>query len=87
MDRCDLAEPHLEKAARLMSDDPTILEHLGRVYLRMGKDTQAEQEWERALKEWPQSASSDFDADQAAKLQHELDDLKVRLAKQRSSQK
>jgi tetratricopeptide (TPR) repeat protein len=86
MDRCDLAEPHLEKAARLMSDDPTILEHLGRVYLRMGKDTQAEQEWERALKQWPQSASSDFDADQAAKLQRELDDLKVRLAKQRASQ-
>ena len=87
MDRCDLAEPHLEKAARLMSDDPTILEHLGRVYLRMGKDTQAEQEWERALKEWPQAGSSDFDADQAAKLQRELDDLKVRLAKQRASQK
>jgi tetratricopeptide (TPR) repeat protein len=87
MDRADLAEPHLEKAARLMSDDPTILEHLGRVYLRMGKDTQAEQEWERALKEWPQAASSDFDADQAAKLQKELEDLKLRLSKQRAAQK
>jgi len=87
MDRFDLAEPHLEKAARLMSDDPTILEHLGRLYLRMGKDSLAEQEWERALKEWPQAASSDFDADQAAKLQRELDELKVRLAKQRAAQK
>jgi len=87
MDRCDLAEPHLEKAARLMSDDPTILEHLGRLYLRMGKDTLAEQEWERALKEWPQAVSSDFDADQAAKLQKELEDLKVRLSKQRAAQK
>jgi len=87
MDRCDLAEPHLEKAARLMSDDPTILEHLGHVYLRMGKDTQAVQEWERALKQWPTAASSDFDADQAAKLQRELDDLKGRMAKQRAAQK
>ena len=87
MDRCDLAEPHLEKAARLMSDDPTILEHLGRLYLRMGKDTLAEQEWERALKQWPQAASSDFDADQAAKLQKELEDLKLRLARQRAAQK
>jgi tetratricopeptide (TPR) repeat protein len=87
MDRCDLAEPHLEKAARLMSDDPTILEHLGHVYMRMGKDTQAVQEWERALKEWPTAVSSDFDADQAAKLQRELDDLKGRMAKQRASQK
>jgi tetratricopeptide (TPR) repeat protein len=87
MDRFDLAEPHLEKAARLMSDDPTILEHLGHLYLRMGKDSLAEQEWERALKEWPQAVSSDFDADQAAQLQKELDDLKVRLAKQRAAQK
>jgi tetratricopeptide (TPR) repeat protein len=87
MNRCDLAEPHLEKAARLMSDDPTIHEHLGHLYLRMGKETLAEQEWERALKEWPQAVSSDFDAEQAAKLQIELDELKLRLAKQRSAQK
>jgi tetratricopeptide (TPR) repeat protein len=87
MNRCDLAEPPLEKAARLMSDDPTIHEHLGRLYLRMGKETLAEQEWERALKEWPQAVSSDFDADQAAKLQRELEELKLRLAKQRSVQK
>ena len=69
MNRCDLAAPHLEKAARLMSDDPTIHEHLGRLYLRMGKEAQAEQEWERALKDWPQAATSDFDAEEAAKLQ------------------
>jgi len=87
MDRFDLAEPDLEKAASLMSDDPTILEHLGHLYLRMGKESLAEQEWERALKEWPQAVSSDFDADQAAKLQRELDELKVRLAKQRAAQK
>ena len=87
MDRCDLAEPHLEKAARLMSDDPTILEHLGHVYLRMGKDAQAEAEWERALKEWPQAVSSDFDAEEAAKLQKELDNLKLHLAKQGTAQK
>jgi len=87
MDRCDLAQPDLEKAAHLMSDDPTILEHLGRVYLRMGKASEAEQEWERALKEWPTAASSDFDADEAAKLQHDLQDLKTRLAKQRAAQK
>jgi tetratricopeptide (TPR) repeat protein len=87
MDRWELAEAHLEKAARLMSDDPTIHDHLGHVYLRMGKETLAEQEWERALKGWPQAESSDFDADQAAKLQKELDDLKLRLAKRRSAQK
>jgi tetratricopeptide (TPR) repeat protein len=87
MDRCDLAEPHLEKAARLMSDDPTIHEHLGRLYLRLGKDTQAEQEWERALKEWPQAVSSDFDAEEAARLKKDLEELKLRLAKRHAAQK
>ena len=87
MNRFDLAEPPLEQAARMISDDPTILEHLGHVYLRMGKENLAVQEWEAALKEWPQAASSDFDAEQAAHLQKELDALKVRLAKQRASQK
>ena len=87
MNRPDLAEPHLEKAARLMSDDPTIHEHLGRLYLRLGKETQAEQEWERALKDWSQAQSTDFDADEAAKLQKDLEELKLHLAKQSAAQK
>jgi tetratricopeptide (TPR) repeat protein len=76
MSRYDLAEPPLEKAASKIQDDPTIHEHLGNLYLRMGKSAQAEAEWERALKEWPQAVSSDFDAEQAKQLQKQLDDLK-----------
>jgi tetratricopeptide (TPR) repeat protein len=87
MNRYDLAEPHLEKAARLIQNDPTIREHLGNLYLRMGKPAMAQEEWERALKEWPQAVSSDFDAEQAAELQKQLDELKVRLARDKSAQK
>jgi tetratricopeptide (TPR) repeat protein len=78
--RYDMALPHLEKAARLMADDPTIHEHLGNVYLKQGKEKLAEQEWERALKDWPRALSSDFDAAQAAKLQKQLEDLKHHIA-------
>ena len=77
----------LQKAARRIQNDPTIHEHLGNLYLRMGKPEQAQQEWERALKEWPQAVASDFDADQAAKLQKQLDELKVRLAHNKTVQK
>lgn len=80
MNRLDLAEINLEKAVRLISNDPTIHEHLGRVYLHMGKTRQAEKEWERALRDWPHAASSDFDANQAAKLRKELEELKRRMA-------
>ncbi len=85
MNRYDLAVPHLEKAARLISNDPTIHEHLGHLYLRIGKKVLAEEEWERALKEWPNAVSSDFDAEQAAKLRKQLDELKLRLAKEKSA--
>jgi tetratricopeptide (TPR) repeat protein len=85
MSRYDLAEAPLAKAARLITNDPTIHEHLGHLYLQMGKRTLAQEEWERALKEWPHAVSSDFDADQAAKLQKQLDELKLHLAKEKSN--
>ena len=47
----------------------------------MGKQEQAEAQWERALKEWPGAVSSDFDSQEAAKLQKELDELRQRTAK------
>jgi tetratricopeptide (TPR) repeat protein len=81
MHRPDLAEGPLERAAHLITNDPTILEHLGNLHLALGKPQAAEQEWERALKEWPQAQGSDFDADEAASLQKKLDDLKFRMAK------
>jgi tetratricopeptide (TPR) repeat protein len=80
MSRFDQAANQLEKAARLISSDPTIHEHLGHTYLQLGKRREAQQLFERALKEWPSAASSDFDADQAAKLQKQLDELKTTLA-------
>jgi tetratricopeptide (TPR) repeat protein len=85
MNRPDLAVPPLEKAARLVSNDPTIHEHLGHLYLQMGKKVQAQEEWERALKEWPAAVTSDFDTDEAARLRKSLDELKLRLAKERAA--
>lgn len=82
MNRLDLAALNLQKAARLIANDPTIHEHLGRLYLQMGDKRQAEREWEQALKQWPQAVSSDFDAEQAAKLRRELDGLKRSLSQE-----
>jgi tetratricopeptide (TPR) repeat protein len=76
MNRYDLAAPPLERAARLISNDPTIHEHLGHLYLQMGRRRQAEEQWERALQEWPHAVGSDFDSDQAAKLKKQLEDLR-----------
>jgi len=80
-----LAEPNLEQAARLILNDPTIHEHLGNLYLQTGRKALAQREWEQALKDWPTASSSDFDAEEAAKVQKQLEDLKVRTAKEGSS--
>lgn len=87
MGRYDLAEPPLEAAARLIQNDPTIHEHLGNLYLRMGQPARAQEEWQRALKEWPAAVSSDFDADQAKQLQKQLDELKSHGAHDKLSEK
>jgi tetratricopeptide (TPR) repeat protein len=87
MGRYDLAEPPLESAATLIQNDPTIHEHLGNLYLRMGKTAQAQEEWQRALKEWPAASSSDFDADQAKQLQRRLDELKMHGGRAKSATK
>lgn len=84
MNRVDLAEAPLEKAARLITGDPTVQEHLGHLYFRMGKKVEAEQQWEQALKEWPTALGTDFDADEAARLRKQLEDLKLNLAKGKS---
>ena len=76
MNQFDQAQAPLEKAARLIVDDPTIREHLGYVYLRLGKKAQAQQEWEHALQVWHKSDSSDFGPEQANKLRKELNHLK-----------
>ena len=87
MGRYDLAQPPLESAASLIQNDPTIHEHLGNLYLHMGKTAQAQEEWQRALKEWPDAASSDFDAEQAKELQKQLDDLKAHGPRAKSTTK
>ena len=79
MKRLDLAELNLEKAARL-TDDPTIHEHLGRVYLYEGKKREAEKEWERALQQAPLNASGEFDEERAAALRKDLEKLRRNLA-------
>jgi tetratricopeptide (TPR) repeat protein len=84
MNRYDLAQDPLEKAVQKIPGDPTVQEHLGRLYFHMGKKVEAAQQWEQALKEWPKAVGGDFDADEAAKLQKDLDDLKRTMAQGKS---
>src|SRR5579875_1682314 len=82
MARYDLALDPLTKAAKLLRSDPTVLDHLGQLYLQLGKKQDAAQEWRRALKHWSSSPDTDFDAAAAAKLQKRLSQLERQLPKE-----
>ncbi|MGH9356777.1 MAG: tetratricopeptide repeat protein [Terriglobia bacterium] len=82
MTRYDLALDPLQKAAKLLAGDPTVLDHLGLLYLKLGKKQEAAQQWRRALKSWPRSSDTDFDAAAAAKLQKRLTQLERQLPKE-----
>lgn len=55
--RYELALEELHKAADLLPDDPTILDHLGDVLLQLGDETQAVPYWKRSFILDPENAA------------------------------
>jgi Tfp pilus assembly protein PilF len=76
-----LAEENIRKANERNSGDPTIHDHLGEVYEKTGKLKQAVAQWERSLMEYGRSLPADADPDDVAKVQHKLDNARVKLSK------
>jgi tetratricopeptide (TPR) repeat protein len=74
------AEENLRKAADRQSHDPTILGHLGDVYMKLGQTSRAISSWERALVEWQKSIPADYDADKVNDLDAQLKNLKRHTA-------
>jgi predicted Zn-dependent protease len=80
--KLDEAEDNLKKALERTAKDPTVHDHLGDVYIKRGKVKEAVTQWQRSLKEWEATPSSEQDYAEIAKIQKKLDGAKVRLAKE-----
>ena len=76
MSKYNLAEIHLEEAARRITHDPTIHEHLGYLYYSTGRTKQARDAWKRALETWPEAQGGEFDSVHARELRERLESLK-----------
>ncbi len=74
------AEENLRKASERQSHDPTILGHLGDVYMKLGQTTRAISCWERALVEWQKAIPADYEADKVNDLDAQLKNLKRHTA-------
>ena len=80
-----LAEENIRKANERGGNDPTIHDHLGEIYARTGKLKQAVDQWERSLAEYARSLPADADPEDVAKVQHKLENARVKLAKLNST--
>jgi tetratricopeptide (TPR) repeat protein len=84
--RLDDAEQMLVRALSKM-EDPTVHDHLGDVYSKLGKTKEAITQWQASLKEADSNAQSDMEPGEVAKISRKLEDAKVRLAKETGAAK
>jgi tetratricopeptide (TPR) repeat protein len=75
------AEENLRKAIERISTDPAIHDHLGEVYEKTGNLKMAVAQWERSMTEYARSLPADADPDDVQKVQHKLENARVKLAK------
>jgi tetratricopeptide (TPR) repeat protein len=74
------AEEYCRKAVDREGQDPTILSHLGAVYVKMGQDERAGQILERSLAAWQKALPADYEADKVTEVETQLRTVKRRLA-------
>ena len=81
------AEANLRKAIARSSTDPTVLDHLGEVYEKTGNLKMAVAQWERSMTEYAHSLPADADPEEVQKVQHKLENARVKLAKLSAAEK
>lgn len=77
----DLSEQYLKKAIARLGNDPTVRDHLGEVYEKTGRLKLAVDEWKQSMADYAQSLPADADPADVAKVQHKLENARVKLAK------
>jgi hypothetical protein len=63
-----------------MSNDPTVLDHMGEIEAKQGKLQQAVVEWQKSLQAYATSLAPEADPADVAKVQRKLEGARVRLA-------
>jgi len=74
------AQEFLSKAVDRMGHDPTILQHLADVELKLGQNQRATELYDRALAEWSHVLPADYEADRVAEAEQQLKSLKRHVA-------
>jgi tetratricopeptide (TPR) repeat protein len=76
------AEGPLLRAAEKIGTDPTVHDHLGDLYLKLGKTNEAIGQWQASLQRYQGGAPSDNDPEDVSKITRKLENARVRLARE-----
>ena len=76
------AEGPLLRAIQKIGTDPTVHDHLGDLYSKMGKTNEAITQWQTSLQRYQAGAPSENDPEDVAKITRKLESARVRLAKE-----
>ena len=76
-----MAETNLQKAIERQPSDASIHDHLGQVYEKTGRLKLAVAQWERSMTEYARTVPADADPADVAKVKHELDEARTKLAR------
>jgi tetratricopeptide (TPR) repeat protein len=76
------AEGLLVRAVERIGPDPTVHDHLGDVYSKLGKTKEAISQWQSSIKDFHSSAGIDTEPEEMAKVSRKLDAARVKLAKE-----
>jgi tetratricopeptide (TPR) repeat protein len=76
------AEGLLVRAVDRIGPDPTVKDHLGDVYLKLGKTKEAISQWQASMKDFHSPAGVDTEPEEMAKVSRKLDAARVQLAKE-----
>jgi tetratricopeptide (TPR) repeat protein len=77
--KLDDARGLLERALERMPD-PTVRDHLGDVYLKLGKTKEAIAQWQDSLREFQKAAQQEADPEEMASVNRKLDEAQAKLA-------
>jgi tetratricopeptide (TPR) repeat protein len=89
LNRLDDAEHALVRALSKsgVGQDPTVHDHLGDVYLKLGKTKDAITQWQASVKEAEAETQNDMEPGELAQINKKLEDAKVRLARETGASK
>jgi tetratricopeptide (TPR) repeat protein len=77
--KLDDARGLLERALD-RTQDPTVHDHLGDVYLKLGKTKEAIAQWQDSLREFQKATAQEADPEEMASVNRKLDEAEAKLA-------